>query len=233
METPELIKTQIDLILSCGNYSLEEYSTALSDQVGDAKEDLEDVLPADNENIKNLHKALSSTEKSPCMFGLIGVHTILEASDYGHADYIGTHIWDDEVELCVFDNKTNELNNVGVSPESINVVSSFLESEVIATSTEIPGHYFIIYHDDTPMILSVSDDNFIKALASLSLIQSGAMLKALMLRLKKRGYKLSDPLDTVSRIISCNDGILSEIEYSSEEERESVNDLYWQWREGK
>jgi hypothetical protein len=230
---------KIELIKNSGNLSLEDYCQAVSKYLPhqhDMNKMNFSIAHADNENQARLGQLLLSLASKgvlPELKGFLGSNSINAADSYGHDGYIGTHDYDGDFELFISKGLRGTGDTIVVPLESINVVSAFEESEVIATSTEAFGHYYIVFHDDCDFdVLAISDDNFIKALCSLSLMTDSDVYFGVIEELPRGcDFDLSDPLETLSRaVFGATDSMVDGFE--KRPDYDELYDRYWELREG-
>lgn len=235
--TKEQIQEQIDLILQSNKYSLEEYCKKVQSykpkdytKARWRNSIVNKVQYKYNKNLQNLYIELEKLIKNdllPDLDGFIGIKSILESSAYPHRDYIGRG---GNIDLYDIAEKDEEKT---VNIHSINIISSFQESEVLVTSTKISGHYYIWYHDDTPTIISVTDSNFIKAMCSLSLMTNLKVFKGVLpLIPNSPEFDLNNSLETLSRIVFAGDFVIDSVKVSKSKFDE-LNDFYWDLRQNK
>jgi hypothetical protein len=237
--TKEQIQEQIDLILQSNKYSLEEYCKKV--QSYKPKDYTKarwrkSIINSDNYkyngNLYNLYlelEKLIQNDLLPDLDGFIGIKSILESSMYRHEDYIRQN---SNIE-CYAISEKNKKKIVNIN--TVDIISSFQESEVLITSTKISGHYYILYHDDDiPTIISVTDSNFIKAMCSLSLMTNLKVFKDVLPLLPKFSpeFDLNDSLETLSRIVFAGDWVVDSVKVSKSKFDE-LNDFYWDLRENK
>ncbi len=184
-----------------------------------------------NDNVKILLsdlKVLIDKGILPELKGFINIESILSSYEFDHEDYIETRLLGGDDTICMFaiTNARPKGEYIEVNHQSIQPVSEFQESEIIVTSTELTGQFFIWFHDGEPILLSTNTENFIKALCSLSLMTDKYVFKEIFPTLCKNTYDLSNPLETLSRIVLNGSGIVEHIENIAGEEYDNFRDFY-------
>ena len=132
---------------------------------------MKDVIQySDNINQKNfLNLLLDLNEKDVLadFEGFLSLYTFIDSEDYEHEDYVEPFSENGLIEG--FCGKTLEDKMLPVN--SVQIISPLQESEVIVTSTELDGDYFILYHDGgIENLLANSHENFLKSLYILNLM---------------------------------------------------------------
>lgn len=177
---------------------------------------LSDTEKEGNPNVKHLLLKLNtliSNQTLPKINGFIGLGSILSYNEYPHEDYIGPFIEPDGVEVY----NTKESAYTYVSGGSLQIVSGAQESEVIVNSSEMPGHYFILFHDGgVETVLATSDEQFIKAMVALGLLKlNETVFDAILAHAHQEdddGTDFNLASHTLHTLLRCFDGISDTIE---------------------
>lgn len=226
-------RAQVDLILDCANMSLEDYCKEVS-KYFPLTSTISFALSA-NPSQALLYDRMNEMAKLgvlPELSGFIGFKSLFEADEY--ADHIAAQGLDGEdIELYGLAHGEDEFKEHSVKLNSVNVISEYQESEVLAASTELPGNYYIFYHDCEPTILTDSHDNFIKAMCSLVLMKDIGVFSAVLPKLPNdQEFDLKDPLETLARIVLEGDNVVQSIDGFDfdNEEHDELYDFYWEVR---
>lgn len=214
-------KEIIALIKNIDNYTLEEYCLEslkyLEKQEKIEYFDLiiEDALDNNNTNVRDILLKIDNLIDQnilPKLEGLIGLDSILDYEEYG--SYIEPFIENDKVE--VYHPIKHDL--VKVSGSSVKLISGIQESEVIVTTTELKGFYYVLYHDGgIETLLATSDDDFIKSMIALSLLRINKQIfKSILQYLKNNNYEIKNAATTLSIIIFEFDHIVDSIHNSDD-----------------
>ena len=230
----QTIIDKINLIKYSDDYSLNEYCKLVSKYLPfnyDLEEINDHMECADNQNLHdlfNILKKLASKKILPELKGSINIESILRSSNYEHEDYVEVNSFDGEYELFSITKNNPEGLRVNVENDSIQIVSEFQEDEVIITSTELEGNYFLAYQDKEPTILSANNDNFIKALCSLSLMSDKEVFKAILPHLPNDSiFNIHSSLETLSRIVFKGENIIDSIVGLSPQEYTILSNFYY------
>lgn len=214
-----LAKDKAAFIINADKLSLSDYCAGVRSWVG-ASEGMAEMLAcahdlAEHENERRVYSTLLPLANDgvlPDLSGVIGFSSILEASDFPHENYIATQA-DDSGKLSVFvyDDDHHDGQLVQLPVDSVNVISPLQESEVIATSTKVPGHYFIVYHDGDVETLAISDESFIKAMCALSLMHDEAVFYEVLEAIpRNEEFNRESALAVLQHLLSAKDTIVDE-----------------------
>lgn len=226
----------LQLIKNANNLSLEEFAKESLKYLKKPEEkDIElikDVIQySDNVNQKNflnLLLDLNNKEALADFEGFLNLYSFIDPEDYEHEDYVEPFSEDGIIEG--FCGKTLEDKMLPV--DSVQIISPLQESEVIVTSTELDGDYFILYHDGgIETLLANSHENFLKSLYILNLmILNEEIFKStldLLVELDKE--KIEHVLECVKRIVFSADSILDGVKNISD--YDDLNNYYWEKRD--
>ena len=225
----------LQLIQNANNFSLEEFAKESLKYLKKPEEkDIElmkDVIQySDNINQKNfLNLLLDLNEKDVLadFEGFLSLYTFIDSEDYEHEDYVEPFSEDGVIEG--FCGKTLEDKMLPVN--SVQIISPLQESEVIVTSTELDGDYFILYHDGgIETLLANSHENFLKSLYILNLmiLNEEIFKSTLDLLAEHKDEKIEHVLECVKRIVFSADSVLDGVKKVSNES--ALHDFYWKKR---
>ena len=225
----------LQLIQNANNLSLEEFAKESLKYLKKPEEkDIElikDVIQySDNTNQKNLlNLFLDLNDKNVLadFEGFLSLYMFIDSEDYEHEDYVEPFSEDGLIEG--FCGKTLEDKMLPVN--SVQIISPLQESEVIVTSTELDGDYFILYHDSgIETLLANSHENFLKSLYILNLmtLNEENFKKTLDLLVENKEEKIEHVLKCVNRIVFSADVIIEYVENVSDEK--ALSDYYWKKR---
>ncbi|MBD77427.1 MAG: hypothetical protein CL840_00635 [Crocinitomicaceae bacterium] len=230
-------RAQVELILDCANMSLEDYCKEVA-KYYPLTSTISFALSA-NPSQALLYDRMNELAKLgvlPELSGFIGFESLSEAGEYEHEGYIATQSHDDKTkELYGCAPGEDGFDNHSVQIGSVNVVSAFQESEVLVASTELPGNYYILYHDGDETVLTGSHDNFIKAMCSLALMKDIEVFFTVLTKLPNaQTFDLKDPLETLARIVLGGDDAVKSIDGFdfNNDHHDKLYDFYWEVREG-
>lgn len=205
---PEQVKKVIALIMSSDTMTLHDYCAAVlkhsppTDRFMETAEFLMEchMNDADSENSSYIYERLLRLAKAnvlPELRGAIHLSSFCDVlSEYSHDEYIAPH--EDAlgfINVWVMNGVDPEGKEIQVPSSTVNAVAHFQGSEIITTSTEVPGHYFIIYDDGMISTLATSDDAFIKAMCSLELMRQPEVFRGVLEQLinSTKQYNTIDP----------------------------------------
>ena len=225
----------LELIKNANNLSLEKFAKESLKYLNKSEDkDIElmkDVIQySDNINLKNfLNLFLDLHEKNILadFEGLLSLYTFINSEDYEHADYIEPFSENGFIEG--FCGKT--LKSKMLSINSVQIISPLQESEVIVTSTELDGDYFILYHDGgIETLLANSHENFLKSLYILNLmiLNEEIFKSTLDLLVEFKEEKIEHVLECVNRIVFSADSILDGVKNVKDEK--ALQNYYWKKR---
>ena len=225
----------LELIKNANNLSLEKFAKEslkyLNKPEDKDVELIKDVIQySENINLKNfLNLFLDLHEKKLLadFEGLLSLYTFINSEDYEHEDYVETFSEDGIIEG--FCGKTLEDKMLPVN--SVQIISPLQESEVIVTSTELDGDYFILYHDGgIETLLANSHENFLKSLYILNLmiLNEEIFKSTLDLLVEFKEEKIEHVLKCVDRIVVSADSILEVVKNVKDEK--ALYDYYWKKR---
>ena len=225
----------LELIKNANNLSLEKFAKEslkyLNKPEDKDVELIKDVIQySENINLKNfLNLFLDLHEKKLLadFEGLLSLYTFINSEDYEHEDYVETFSEDGIIEG--FCGKTLEDKMLPVN--SVQIISPLQESEVIVTSTELDGDYFILYHDGgIETLLANSHENFLKSLYILNLmiLNEEIFKSTLDLLVEFKEEKIEHVLECVNRIVFSADSILDGVKNVKDEK--ALQNYYWKKR---
>tara|TARA_Y100000588_G_scaffold221434_1_gene235299 strand:+ start:29889 stop:30584 length:696 start_codon:yes stop_codon:yes gene_type:complete len=226
----------LELIQNANNLSIEEFAKESLKYLKKPEEkDIElmkDVIQySDNINQKNfLNLLLDLNEKDVLadFEGFLSLYTFIDSEDYEHEDYVEPFSENGLIEG--FCGKTLEDKMLPVN--SVQIISPLQESEVIVTSTELDGDYFILYHDGgIENLLANSHENFLKSLYILNLmiLNEEIFKNTLDLLVEHKEEKIEHVLECVNRIVFSADSIIDGVKNVKDEN--SLHDYYWKKRD--
>lgn len=226
----------LQLIKNANKLSLEEFAKeSLKYLKKPEDKDIElmkDVIQySDNINLKNfLNLLLDLNEKDVLadFEGFLSLYTFIDSEDYEHEYYVKPFSDDGLIEG--FCGKTLEDKMLPLN--SIQIISPLQESEVIVTSTELDGDYFILYHDGgIETLLANSHENFLKSLYILNLmiLNEEIFKMTLDLLVENEKVNIEDVLECVNRIVFSADFVLNGIKNISD--FDALHSYYWKKRE--
>lgn len=226
----------LQLIQNANNLSLEEFAKESLKYLKKPEEkDIElmkDVIQySDNVNQKNFLNLLLDLNNKDILAdfeGFLSLYTFIDSEDYEHEDYVEPFSEDGIIEG--FCGKT--LADKMLPVDSVQIISPLQESEVIVTSTELDGDYFILYHDGgIETLLANSHENFLKSLYILNLmiLNEEIFKSTLDLLVELEEEKIEHVLECVKRIVFSADSVLDGVKKVSN--KSALHDFYWEKRD--
>lgn len=226
----------LQLIQNANNLSLEEFAKESLKYLKKPEEkDIElmkDVIQySDNVNQKNFLNLLLDLNNKDILAdfeGFLSLYTFIDSEDYEHKDYVEPFSEDGIIEG--FCGKT--LADKMLPVDSVQIISPLQESEVIVTSTELDGDYFILYHDGgIETLLANSHENFLKSLYILNLmiLNEEIFKSTLDLLVELEEEKIEHVLECVKRIVFSADSVLDGVKKVSN--KSALHDFYWEKRD--
>ena len=191
-------------------------------------EDVEEY--SDNKNLKVLLNQFLELEKKGLLAelnGFVNLESIADSEEHEHRDYIA-HLADEGM-VDAFDCETFDEKLVSV--DSVQIISCFQESEMIVNSPELGESYYILYHDGgIETLLANSNDNFIKSLYILSLMNLNEEIfrKTLTLLDSIRNEEMDNVLRCVNNFVFSADSVLHHV--NGVNDPDDLNEFYWKKR---
>ena len=220
----ELGEMILDSLISVNNNKTCDYSSLLSSDTKNNKE-LKSLLI----RLFEIH----SSDSLPSVFSFLGLSSIVEAiTEYDRDDYISIHFDDDyEVELSYTATDSIKCKKL-VSAKSLNIISVLEESEVLISSSELPGYVFALYHDyPEPVEISTNYDDLIKVMISLTLLSDKSVLTDFFKKHPSNSeFDPHNPLKTLIKVLNMTSSIKDCISHESDDLEEAFSDEYDNWK---